>query len=108
MAKDDPDPTKLPTALQERLLYTKAKAWAYENEVRRLVDLKDMDQDGSLCFCPFSSSLILHEVIIGARCSLQLRAVRKLLRTYQPQAIAFKARLAFKSFSIVPVEHTVP
>jgi hypothetical protein len=30
------------------------------------------------------------------------------VRKHQPQAIAYNARLAFGSFSIVPIEHTIP
>jgi len=104
----DEDPTKLSADLQDLLLYTKAKCWAYEDEVRRFVKLEDMVVEGALYFCAFSDQLQLREVIIGERCPLTLPYVRKLVRKHQPQAIAYNARLAFGSFSIAPIEHTIP
>ena len=50
--------------------------------------------------------MLVLSIKIGERCPMKLTAT--VLRTCQPQAIAFKARLAFKLFTIVPVEHTIP
>ena len=102
------DPTRLSADLQSLLLCTKAKGWAYEEEVRRFVKLKAMNNVGPLYFCPFSFQLVLREVIIGDRCSLELSSVRARVEKHQPQAIAYNARLAFGSFSIVPIEPTIP
>jgi hypothetical protein len=102
------DPNKLPPLLQDLLMRTKAKGWEYEQEVRRFVKLKDMKQVGDLYFYPFSTALKLREVIIGDRCALKLPEVRAHVASHQPDAISYNARLAFKSFAIVPIESTIP
>lgn len=106
--EDDADPSKLSIRLQERLQYTKSKHWCYESEVRLFVELKHMLQDGSLYFCPFGPDLELAEVILGAECSANLRTIRAMVKKRHPNAVTFSARLAFKSFGIVPNESKVP
>lgn len=103
------DPTKLPSDLKEALLKIKAKSWFYELEVRRYVQLADMDQEGALHFYPFDDSkLRLREVIIGDRCPIKLTNVRRHLRVHHRKAVVCHARLAFGSFSVVPDERTIP
>src|SRR5258705_1810131 len=102
------DPTKLSTELQELLLCTEAKGWAYEHEVRRFVPLNDTVLENSRHFHMFSNRFQLHEVVVGQRCRVKLAEIRKLVGTHQPQAIAYSARLAFRSFRIVPIETTIP
>ncbi len=102
------DPSNLTPKLQQALLRTKARGWQYELEMRRYLNLKDMRQVGDKFFCLFSKDLVLQEVILGDRCKLELPAVRRHVKKHQPQAIAYNARLAFGSFAIVPIEHTIP
>lgn len=102
------NPLKLDKTLQDLLLCTKFRHWQYEQELRVIVPLKQAVQEGSLYFYPFNDNLQLVEVILGPLCSESLNAVRRLTRTQYPHAVAFKARLGFKFFKVVPDERTVP
>jgi hypothetical protein len=87
--------------LTQRLLYTKFKEWAYEEEVRVYMSLdSSTDQDG-LYFADFGPNLSLREVILGPRCEVPIAAVRSLVTQAIPTVSVIKARLAFKSFSVV-------
>src|SRR5262249_28539833 len=102
------DPTEIGPELQERLLYTKAREWDYEQEHRTIVNLDEMTKEGSLYFCPFDAHMKLSEVILGDGFALSLESVRELTRTHHPDAVVIKARLAFGSFTVVPLESTIP
>jgi hypothetical protein len=102
------DPTALPPELRDRLLRTKYSHWKYEEEVRVFIELDKSVREGGLNFYPFDTRLILREVILGPQCSLSVKSVRDLVSLRYPGAITFKSRLAFKFFSVVPKESTVP
>ena len=109
MALDEhADPTKLDEELQSTLQRTKFHHWAYEEEVRVFVQLSQAMVEGSLHFWPFDGDLQLSEVILGYQCDLAVDSVRELVRAHHPHAVTFRARLALKSFGIVPNERTVP
>jgi Protein of unknown function (DUF2971) len=101
------DDTTIDTKLAELLLYTKFESWRYEKEWRVLVVLADMTEEGSQYYFPLSKQVQLTEVVLGSLCSLQVDAVRGLVLRYHPDAVTFKARLAAKSFNVVPSEKTV-
>ncbi len=94
--------------LRDLLLCTKSRYWNYEQELRVFVPLEDARQEGRLHFYPFNQDLHLAEVILGPQCTLSLDAVRKLTKARQPNAVTYQARLAWKWFSVVPQESTVP
>ena len=94
--------------LQDVLLRTKFRHWQYEEESRVFVSLDDVLREDKLHFYEFDDNVRLTEVVLGPQCSLSLDAVRRLTRTQHPHAVVFKARLAFKSFAVVPDERTVP
>lgn len=105
----DDDPTKIAADLQELLLRTKSEHWSYEQEIRVFVTLTDMKREGTLYFCPFGDEhLHLAEVILGSQCDVSLGSVRALTRSHCPEAVVYGSRLAFKSFSVVPQENTIP
>jgi hypothetical protein len=58
----------LPTDLRYALLTTKFERWAYEEERRVILPLRDLLQEGPLFFKRFDDDLKLVEVIAGARC----------------------------------------
>ena len=105
--KDD-DPTKLTPALQNLLLSTKSAHWSYEQEVRMFVKLSSARREGALYFYPFDGHLQLAEVILGPQCDMSLDSARALTRSHCPDARVYKSSLAFKSFSVVPSEKTIP
>ena len=106
---DDPASATLSTTLQKQLTCTKAKAWAYEEEFRRFIDLRDTvaDAEGRR-FIGFDEDMRLAEVVLGERCVENLDGVRELLKTMWPSAVAFKARLAYRSFRVVVNGYTRP
>ncbi len=105
---DDRDPETIPQAIQDRLSRTKSRDWNYEQELRVLVDLTESNNDGPLYFWPFGENMRLAEVILGPRCDLKLPDVRRLVARSNSEAVAFKARLAFRSFRVVLDGRTRP
>jgi hypothetical protein len=89
------------------LLYTKFQSWDYEREWRVPVGLTQAVGEGPLHFIQFRNDFKLAEVVLGAECTLSLTAIRKLLSIHHPQVASFGARLALKSFAIVPNEATI-
>jgi hypothetical protein len=59
---------------------------------------------GGLYFAEFSDSIVLREVILGARCELPLTEARRLVSSFAHPVSVIKARVAFDSFRIVPDE----
>ncbi len=97
---ENPDRTQLSSKLQERLAVTKSHHWKYEEELRLFVELKQTVRERDLFFQLFSDDLQLAEVILGDRCEHALPTVRRLVFQVAPDAVAFKARLAFRSFEV--------
>lgn len=93
--------------LSDLLIATKFKSWEYEHELRVRVDLSTTKREGHLYFYPFGSQLRLTLVVLGSLCDLSVKAVSDLTAKYYPDAVTIKARLAKKSFNIVPKEKTI-
>jgi Protein of unknown function (DUF2971) len=104
----DPAKAILTPALQNQLACIKAKAWEYEEEWRRFVDLASTVPEPPLHFVSFDVEMQLKEVILGDRCLQDLNSVRKLVAAQSPSAVAFKARLAYRSFRVVLNGYTRP
>ncbi len=100
-------PDKLSEELQQQLLCTKSAGWRYEEEYRRFVSLDTTLADGNLHFWPIRDDIQLTEVILGALCEEPIESVRQTVKRHFPNAVVFKARLAFQSFKIVPDARTV-
>ena len=90
----------IPKDVQDLLMVTKFAHWAYEEEVRVMLELARAKREGSLYFWPFDEQLRLRDVILGHRCSLTLDHVRTLVRTVAPGALVSKARLGFGNFEV--------
>lgn len=87
---------------------TKAAEWRYEQEVRVIVTLQNMQAEGRLHFMPFGESLCLREVILGPECTQSLEATRKLVAPVRDDVVVIQARRADRFFTVVPDERTVP
>jgi hypothetical protein len=83
------------------LLFTKFSHWIYEDEVRAFVTLEDRDAESGLYFADFSDELTLREVIVGAASTITRAQIRDGLGELASSVSAWKARLAFQSFSVV-------
>lgn len=101
-------PAHVSPEFEERLLLTKFEHWRYESEWRLRVQLGNATAEGALHFKSFGVDLALAEVILGDGCTLSLHAVRTLVSSLAPSAVTFKARLAGKSYNVVPDGHSVP
>jgi hypothetical protein len=99
---DEEDPTAIPQRLEGLLRRTKSDLWEYEDEQRVFIDLSKAIVEHGLYFLPFSSDMCLKEVILGPLNDLSLESVRQLTQARSPHADVFKARLAFRSFRVVP------
>jgi hypothetical protein len=104
----DADPTNLPEELQEVLRRTKCHEWKYEKEQRMFIPLSTTTEVGGLRFRAFDHKFQLAEVIIGPSCAESLDAVRRIVHLHWPTARTYRARLAWKTFKVVPQESSVP
>lgn len=84
-----------------KLMTTKYEGWKYEDEVRLIVSLQEAERDTGMYFYNFGPELVLREVIVGARSSLSKEAIQSSLLAEDRQARILKARLAFRTFSVV-------
>jgi len=87
--------------VMERLLRTKFYDWKYEDELRAFVQLDHATAEAGMYFFDFGEHLILREVILGARCSLPIERVRRIVSDYEISVEVSKARIAFSSFRVV-------
>jgi hypothetical protein len=83
-----------------RLLHLKFDAWAYEDEYRVFTNLEEKDEKTGLYFLPFSNQFSLTKVIVGERCVVSRAEVERSLETYSNKVTSFKARAAFKDFTV--------
>ena len=88
--------------IADALIYSKFETWEYEREWRILCNLADSELEGGLYFMPFSGNLKLVEVILGPLCDLNLRKIHALVGRSYHGVMVYKARLAFRSFRIIP------
>ena len=92
---------KITEDFMKSLLLTKFVDWRYENEVRLFVGLDHKTAESGLYFYSFSKNFSLKEVILGPRCDLPIRSVRKLVDGFEPAVHVVKSRLAFTKFKVV-------
>ncbi|WP_156937857.1 DUF2971 domain-containing protein [Mesorhizobium sp. LNHC221B00] len=90
-----------------KLSRTKFRHWEYEGETRMMFPLTSALREGGLHFKNFGPDLSLAEVILGPLCELPLDGIRALVSSVRPGAVALRARLAWNSFSVVPLESSV-
>jgi hypothetical protein len=93
--------------LKDLLLYTKFESWSYEREWRLVHELDKAESEGSLYFLPINKSVKLVEVILGSLCDFNLSKIRKLVDNHHADVMTYKARLAYRSFRIIPNGKTV-
>jgi hypothetical protein len=85
------------------LLTLKFEHWQYEQEHRLFVRLNEKDTENGLYFFDFSGdcAVKLREVIVGAKSAISPQEVIDALGDLAPEVVAWKARLAFRSFEVV-------
>ena len=83
-----------------RLLTTKYMGWKYEEEVRAFVNLSDCIADRGMHFFPFNEEVQLNGLVHGVLCQMPVREITRILPVGKELTVK-KARLAFRSFSIV-------
>lgn len=88
--------------MMKRLLCTKYSHWKYECEERVFVSLEDKNRDADgRYFENFSPRLKLFQVMVGARSTVTRSTVEEALGSLAADVRVFRARLAFRSFSVV-------
>lgn len=117
---DLPDETVVPVTYQDsrievdidalnedtilRFLSSKFSDWSYEEEVRIITDLSELDQQDKNYYANFGKELVLREVIVGALSEVSRNSVETEIGKAGldlSQIKLLKARLAFKSFAVV-------
>lgn len=81
------------------LFATKFIHWSYEEEVRLLVSFSHGVPQGEFVFHPFSESMKLKEVIVGANSKIKATEVATAISDNSIEI--FKSRLAFQRFEVV-------
>jgi hypothetical protein len=87
--------------LVHQVLATKFDRWAYEEEVRVFIELKDAMIEQELYFCDFGDGLQLRDVLIGPRSKIRRLEISQALGNLVGQVKITNTRLAFKSFNVV-------
>jgi hypothetical protein len=85
-----------------RLVSTKFEHWRYENEVRLVYGLDETTIEDGSYFVSFDPQLSLREVVLGPLCEIPVAVMKSLLDGLYSGVVVRKARLAFKSFDVVP------
>ena len=84
-----------------RLITTKYTHWKYEDEVRLLYKLEQVEAANGLYFAPYYPWLELREVVLGPRSDLTLQDMRQNISQHHQDVQVYRARLAFRSYSVV-------
>lgn len=84
-----------------KLLTTKFEHWRYEDEIRIILNLKDMVHEPPHYFLPFCNALQLKEIIAGSRCELSQTNLSNTFQQAFGDLSITQARLAFQSFKVV-------
>jgi len=94
-----------------KVLTTKYKQWEYEDERRIFANLDERDPVTGNYYVDFGPTLLLREVIVGARCPRPVGSFAKLVKTsgkvLKPVTI-LKARPAFQTFTMVRQKLVTP
>lgn len=85
-----------------KLISTKFAGWKYEDEVRLVVQLNDVDPETGFYFYGFGPQLALKRVIVGPRSTCSKSQIVAALSKGDSAANVMKARLAFQTFTVVP------
>lgn len=92
----------------EQVITTKYEQWAYEEEWRLFLNLKDKDPINGEYYLAIGPDLVLREIILGARCTASVGSFRKLVGKVDHSVTIIKARAAFESFTMVRQKAVVP
>ena len=101
-------PNILTPRMKQRLTFTKANDWIYEEETRRFLTLEETFESGGYRFFRFGNTLKLSEVILGERCAIKIEDLRNEVRAKHKDVAVYRARSAWGYFKMVPEENTIP
>lgn len=88
----------------KKLLLTKYKAWQYENELRKIINIKKnihLQSEDGLYFFPLVGKYELKEVILGPRCAIEPSSMNNLVTQLYSDVEIIVSRLAFSSYKVV-------
>ena len=85
----------------DKILTTKFKHWAYEQEHRLVIDIDVTRANGDICFEEFSEDMVLKEVYIGCESRLEFNDIKSSYSSKEKNVIVKYTRPAFKDFRIV-------
>jgi hypothetical protein len=96
------DPGGFSAAETDHLFYTKAKCWEYEAERRLFIPFEKCRREKRYHYYPFSKTLTLREIYVGASSTLREATLRKAIDGLMPEVKIIKVRPAFGSFTLTP------
>ena len=87
--------------MMNQILSTKYRDWKYENEVRVICALDDIDTETGFYFADFDPDARLRQVILGPRCTTTHQQVAEVMHHSHNDVQVISSRLAFNSFRVV-------
>ena len=94
--------------LLERVVTTKYAQWAYEEEWRIFAKLEEADPANGEYYLDFGPTLMLREIIVGAKCVSSVGSFRKLVGNVEKSVEIINARPAFATFTMVRQKRISP
>lgn len=82
------------------MLSKKHEHWQYEEEVRSIVSFPEKVLDDRLIFQPFNVNLSLREVILGVRCSTNIKEIKKNLAVNKIEAQVNKLQISTTEYAV--------
>jgi len=88
-----------------KVLSAKFKHWAYEQEMRQWIDIRNKEREKEHYFESFGAHLKLRHVVVGHCSPITNTALDKALGDLKDEVIKTKARLAFQDFRVCTQEN---
>ena len=86
----------------KKLIGRKFKPWKYEKEVRIYVKLDhEIPDEKDLYYYPFDNSIVLREVILGPKCNVPIKEIKKLTASFNSQIKVICTELSLERFKII-------
>lgn len=94
-----PAPEKIDEAFMKQLLFTKFEHWAYEQEYRIYLDLKE--EENGIFFADFSDQFALKKIIVGDNSNVTRTQLAEALGDLNSDVESFKVRAGHEEFEVV-------
>jgi hypothetical protein len=85
-----------------KLITTKYKHWEYEDEVRLIIQLENVQHEGPNYFVSYCDAFMLREIVVGVRSKITNQDLLASLSPEDADVSIIRSRLAPRSYQIIP------